>query len=151
MALSHPLERLESRAFGVSKLTRHATFLAEITAMQQFLRDLLFRESATCCVQRPRHICTMKVAGVARIVVKLDKRLDRGLGLHNRVTYRRLSPFRQSLDQCGDFIQELGGGAIDSAGALAQFHEGRQAVGQASLELLIRESGEASEVPPVGA
>jgi hypothetical protein len=48
-----------------------------------------------------------------------------------------------------DFLKKIRCRAVDVARALAQLHERHQSVWQASLELLIREAGEASKVPPI--
>lgn len=58
-ALPESAQRFEGRAFRIIQLTGQAPFLGEITPMQYFLPDLLFRDAATRGVQRPCHVGAM--------------------------------------------------------------------------------------------
>jgi hypothetical protein len=75
------------RAFRVFELTLAAALLAEVTAVQQFIPDLLERQTTAGSVFGPRHVRAVKITAIGQCSVELFKRSN------SRMPYTPASPF----------------------------------------------------------
>jgi hypothetical protein len=118
---SQLLYGLAGGALGVFKLALAAAFLAEIAPLQQFILNRFHRATTPGGVPGPRHVSSMKVAGIGRIGVKLLQWLDsRALP---PVPVRLLALPHLAITACADAGKELRCLRVNTSSSRAQPHE----------------------------